>query len=778
MLIRRILLENIYSHRRSEIFFGRGLTAIVGPNGAGKSSIVEAILLALFDRGGQSSQEIVRTGRSKKGVVRIGSPWAAIELEFEVGGKIYRVRREYDGEGNSRNHYLEEISSGSRRLLARGVSDVTDYITSNILGARDPSIFTSTIFSRQDMLAQILEMSPKDRWEKILRMMGLEDLERARDLAKDAADRADRMLAEIARDEQALKDLRDRLARDRADAARLKEELSSIDSRLSEAGAKRKSLEDKIRVLRSYIEKKAVLESLEQLAKELESHEEELRSARDRLNLYMSLGLDRESVMKLYDAYRRSAQCRERMGDIEKRVNTYIEEVSRLRGVPEDLRGLAEGLRISIDGVSREALERVRSISEDLSRRLGEVRGSIATYVKLLELRPEGGRCPFCGRELDAEDVRHILERHRGEVDKLRKEEALLEKMVRDARRLYAGLEDALSRMKSYTSKAEELSRELEGLRRCAEEGEEICSRISNIAGKIFQGEPGGCGDILAKIAGELGMLLERVEKAEKRVRELEGLGIRDRISSLKRELEDLIASNSWLKGVSDYSAELAKAEEEAREIQRLIEDLKKRKGSIEGELSRLEKIVREREEKISELERRISMKPSLERSLKILRILEKSIFGREGLLSQILTQIVARRLEEEVNKALETFSRQFRVSIERDFSIVIRSPGEALLGINSLSGGERTMLAIAFRVALAKTLLGRLPGLMILDEPTQNLDAENKARLFEMVREIAGLLEQVIVVTHDEEIIEKADNIVRVHNESGISVVETISIL
>jgi exonuclease SbcC len=87
-------------------------------------------------------------------------------------------------------------------------------------------------------------------------------------------------------------------------------------------------------------------------------------------------------------------------------------------------------------------------------------------------------------------------------------------------------------------------------------------------------------------------------------------------------------------------------------------------------------------------------------------------------------------------------------------------------------------MLAIAFRVALAKTLLGRLPGLMILDEPTQNLDAENKARLFEMVREIAGLLEQVIVVTHDEEIMEKADNIVRVHNESGISIVETISIL
>ncbi|MEM4971091.1 MAG: SMC family ATPase, partial [Sulfolobales archaeon] len=760
-----------------EIVFGRGLTAIVGPNGAGKSSIVEAILLALFDRGGQSSQEIIRTGRSKRGVVRIGSQWAAIELEFEAGGRVYRVRREYDGEGNSRNHYLEEISGGSRKLLARGVSDVTEYIASNILGAKDPLVFTSTIFSRQDMLAQFLEMSARDRWEKILRMMGLEDLERARELAKEAADKADKMLAEIARDEQNLRDLRDRLARDKADAARLRQELQIIDSKISEAEARRKDLEERIGVLRKAIEKIEMLVTLEQLERELGGLENELRISRNRLDLYRGLGLDRDSVMKLYDTYRRSIQCGDKRVDIERRVKSYSEEIDRLRRAPQDLKGLAKSLGIEIEEISQEVLDMARKTYEDLSRRLGEVRGSIATYTRLLELRPEGGRCPFCGRELGAEDARHIIERHRVEVDRLRREEASLEELARRAGKLYRDVEEALSKIRSYRSKVEELSKELEDLRACVEEGMAICSRISDIAGKIFPGEPRSCGDILKKMAEELGSLLERIERAEKRVKELEDLRIRERISSLRRELEDLLSSSPWLKGVSEYRGELARAEAEAREIQRHIEDLKRRRGSIEGELSRLEKIVREREEKISELEKRISMKPSLEKSLKILRVLEKSFFGREGLLSQILTQIVARRLEEEVNRALEAFSRPFRVSIESDFNIAIRSHGGALLGLNSLSGGERTMLAIAFRIALAKTLLGRLPGVMILDEPTQNLDVENKARLFEMVREIAGMLEQVIVVTHDEEIIGRADNIVRVYNEGGVSVVDLRSI-
>ncbi len=43
MIIERVELENVLSHRRSTISLGRGIIAIVGPNGAGKTSIIDAI---------------------------------------------------------------------------------------------------------------------------------------------------------------------------------------------------------------------------------------------------------------------------------------------------------------------------------------------------------------------------------------------------------------------------------------------------------------------------------------------------------------------------------------------------------------------------------------------------------------------------------------------------------------------------------------------------------------------------------------------------------------
>ncbi|MEM1699664.1 MAG: AAA family ATPase, partial [Sulfolobales archaeon] len=48
MIIRRVELENVLSHEKTEVVFSDGIVSIVGPNGAGKSTIVEAIYLALL----------------------------------------------------------------------------------------------------------------------------------------------------------------------------------------------------------------------------------------------------------------------------------------------------------------------------------------------------------------------------------------------------------------------------------------------------------------------------------------------------------------------------------------------------------------------------------------------------------------------------------------------------------------------------------------------------------------------------------------------------------
>jgi ATPase subunit of ABC transporter with duplicated ATPase domains len=70
------------------------------------------------------------------------------------------------------------------------------------------------------------------------------------------------------------------------------------------------------------------------------------------------------------------------------------------------------------------------------------------------------------------------------------------------------------------------------------------------------------------------------------------------------------------------------------------------------------------------------------------------------------------------------------------------------LLKVRDLSGGERV------RAALARGLLGpQKPELMLLDEPTNNLDLANIEFLENVVAQFRGAL---IVVSHDRRFLEK----------------------
>ena len=89
-----------------------------------------------------------------------------------------------------------------------------------------------------------------------------------------------------------------------------------------------------------------------------------------------------------------------------------------------------------------------------------------------------------------------------------------------------------------------------------------------------------------------------------------------------------------------------------------------------------------------------------------------------------------------------------------------------------ALSGGERTSLALAFRLALASVVrsLGavRLETLL-LDEPTDGFSSEQVVRMGELLEELA--LPQVVVVSHESQLTGIADRTVRVVKENGRSV-------
>ncbi len=76
----------------------------------------------------------------------------------------------------------------------------------------------------------------------------------------------------------------------------------------------------------------------------------------------------------------------------------------------------------------------------------------------------------------------------------------------------------------------------------------------------------------------------------------------------------------------------------------------------------------------------------------------------------------------------------------------------------NQLSGGQRQ------RVAIARALAND-PDLLLMDEPTGNLDSRSEEELLENIRKVHERGKTIIIVTHSETVAAMAEHIVHIHD-------------
>jgi len=95
---------------------------------------------------------------------------------------------------------------------------------------------------------------------------------------------------------------------------------------------------------------------------------------------------------------------------------------------------------------------------------------------------------------------------------------------------------------------------------------------------------------------------------------------------------------------------------------------------------------------------------------------------------------------------------------------------GKPVKSIDLLSGGEKTLTAIAFIFAIQKH---KPSPFYVLDEVDAALDADNSTRIAKMLKASSKEI-QMIIVTHNKNILQNADQIIGVHRgKDGSSVVE-----
>ena len=114
------------------------------------------------------------------------------------------------------------------------------------------------------------------------------------------------------------------------------------------------------------------------------------------------------------------------------------------------------------------------------------------------------------------------------------------------------------------------------------------------------------------------------------------------------------------------------------------------------------------------------------------------------GIVPQQLMSLRALTVRENVLLSALLYGREQGVSAHAD-ALMERLGIAPLAHVypSELSGGELR------RMMIARALAGR-PQILLLDEPTGDLDAENTRRVLELVRETAGAGTAVLLVTHE----------------------------
>ncbi|MCW4015847.1 MAG: AAA family ATPase [Candidatus Bathyarchaeota archaeon] len=114
-------------------------------------------------------------------------------------------------------------------------------------------------------------------------------------------------------------------------------------------------------------------------------------------------------------------------------------------------------------------------------------------------------------------------------------------------------------------------------------------------------------------------------------------------------------------------------------------------------------------------------------------------------------------------------------IKIDETYSPTVSSEEGYEREVTNLSGGERTLLAFAYRIGLGQLIMQSRTGhglyMLLLDEPTESLGREDGSvdRLAEAVSRLKSI-EQIIAVTHNEAFAEKAEHVIRVEKEMGAS--------
>ncbi len=467
------------------------------------------------------------------------------------------------------------------------------------------------------------------------------------------------------------------------------------------------------------------------------------------------------------------------------------------------------GRAIETKALLAELEERAAEAKERVDRLAGELAASEEEGERLQADREEAERALRGARE-DLARCRSEASAARSESEGLRTERTRVDEGLSDAGRAWRelgrrereaerpveevgsvevpeGLAEDLAAARSERALAEERLRSLDALIvRMDEEARERAERLERIdreereTARTVDRER----ETLCRIARESRAARRAETEAEREIRETEEAirRCRGRIDRIERRRDRIRSRREVLhREAREASQEMTDLRREVEELIGLYEENHPYPGEenlpAEEDPEELRRTLKERERTLRGLGETDLGLLSEDRSLADrLAFLTDQMDDCRGGIAE-LERLIAeadRRAQEAFERALRSIDERFDALFRRLFGggeahlelvpgetlwtsgvdIAAYPPGKRSQGLAQLSGGERSLAAIAFLFAAAET--ARSP-LLVLDEVDAALDEVNLRRFAELAREFA-VERQIIVITHRRVTMERAD--------------------
>ncbi len=670
--------------------FAQGLVGVFGPNGCGKTTMVNGIFAALtndFTRFAGVKTDQIHDQAGDK-------EESFVEVSAVHGGQEFDIRRSLRPNKSELKVHGEKAITNANAIETRLQED---------LGV-NTQLISRYVFVNQWQMFDFLNQKPSERAEAYKRLCRTEKADRIFEACS-------AMVAANAVDSEVT---------DNSD---------ELSARIGQASGEAEQLSKARKKQQKHLLNEKSLKSGRAILRRRERHEE----------LLQELNSCEEREPKLRNAV---AKCKKALGKASKQLKIAKQDADTLEGPAESARAALKGwttyekrrkrkqeleanlkyLRDEQDSRPEPSQPADYASKSRFVKFLTQARSDRAMCKEVIELfeKNKSGKCPTCHQQLGESHMK-----------KLRADMSTAVGVIKDmkpkveAHEVYEEAHNAWARWKSaWEARIKAIQDELDQLADLKEPTGNKESLESDVA------------------AATTASARKETARTAKESIELKHTSLSQKLTALEGRIEKLTTKITETQVTDD---KLVKVQKRMAEHEQATLEI----ATIDGQLREVNRRI---EDARKDLE---ALKATLRRRKKLKQAMATLSQVRDVFHWSRLPWMVAHgnliRMEDDVNAALHWFGDPFWVQADDKLSFQVHLPGRTPKRAEAISGGQKGVLAIAFRSG-ANAVFNVDLGMMFLDEPTAGLDESNVGYFEDALRALASQVRnrrQLVIVTH-----------------------------